>query len=290
MRLTRVALAALAGSTLWLSAAAAPANAAVPGNAGWVRLAHFSPNTPAVDVYLYSFKNSNTRIVLHHVGYGMVSPYERVAAGQYSVAMRPAGAAAASPAVLSASVQVMAGHAYTVAGLGPESGLRLAVLSDDLTTPGGKALVRVIQASLRQHMATVTVAADALVTKLAFGAVSSYQAVAAGPASVHVNGTSETAVADVTLAPDTVHTLVVLDGASGLEVVNLTDAAGNTVMPDGGASTGFGGTAQSTARSAAPGGEPAPWLALIAGGVLLALTGGWRLSRTGDRDRARSRA
>ena len=39
-------------------------------------------------------------------------------------------------------------------------------------------------------------------------------------------------------------TLVVLDGTSGLEIVNLTDAAGNTAMPVGGVKTGFGGTAK----------------------------------------------
>jgi hypothetical protein len=45
------------------------ASAATQG-VGWVRLAHLSPNTPAVDVYLYSFGDSSAEIVLHHVGYG----------------------------------------------------------------------------------------------------------------------------------------------------------------------------------------------------------------------------
>ena len=66
-----------------LATAAAPAAAAATatgtahraGNTGWIRLAHLSPNTPPVDVYLYSFGGSNAMIVLHHVGYGAVSPY-----------------------------------------------------------------------------------------------------------------------------------------------------------------------------------------------------------------------
>jgi len=106
--------------------ATAYASAAATGT-GWIRLAHLSPNTPAVDVYLYSFGNSSAMIVLHHVAYGTVSPYESVPAGDYSVAMRAAGASATSQPVLSTSVTIAAGHAYTVAGLGPESGLRLAV-------------------------------------------------------------------------------------------------------------------------------------------------------------------
>ena len=47
----------------------------------------------------------------------------------------------------------------------------------------------------------------------------------------------------VRLAADTVHTIVVLDGSSGLQVDALTDAVGNKVMPMGGPNTGFGGTA-----------------------------------------------
>jgi uncharacterized protein DUF4397 len=63
--------------------AAAPASAAAA--TGWIRLAHLSPNAPAVDVYLYNFGNPDARVVLHHVSYGTVSPYEQVPAGQYTV-------------------------------------------------------------------------------------------------------------------------------------------------------------------------------------------------------------
>ena len=58
---------------------------------GYLRLAHLSPNTPAVDVYLYSFGDPSAMVVLHHVGYGDVSPYEAVNSGEYTVAMRAAG-------------------------------------------------------------------------------------------------------------------------------------------------------------------------------------------------------
>src|SRR5271165_4521184 len=147
----------LAASALLLGipAAAAHASSATTGT-GWIRLAHLSPNTPAVDVYLYSFGNSDAQIVLHHVAYGTVSPYEAVTAGDYSVAMRASGASPSSQPVLSTSVTVKAGHAYTVAGMGPESGLRLQVLDDQLTTPPGKSVMRVIQASLKQQTVKFT--------------------------------------------------------------------------------------------------------------------------------------
>jgi hypothetical protein len=253
------------------AAAAAHASSATTGT-GWIRLAHLSPNTPAVDVYLYSFGNSDAQIVLHHVAYGTVSPYEAVSAGDYSVAMRAAGASATSQPVLSTSVTIDADHAYTVAGMGPESGLRLQVMDDDLTTPPGKALVRVIQASLKQNKVSVTWNGSTAVNGLAFGSVSGYQAVTPGTAALHVAGSSENTNSTVTLAAGTVHTVVVLDGSKGLVLDNFTDAAGSGNAPAGAAATGFGGTA--------PRGSSAlPWMALIGGGLLLAAAGGLAAKR-----------
>jgi Domain of unknown function (DUF4397) len=265
----------LAASALLLgipAAATAYASSATTGT-GWIRLAHLSPNTPAVDVYLYSFDNSTAMIVLHHVAYGTVSPYEAVPAGDYSVAMRAAGASATSQPVLSTSVTIAAGHAYTVAGMGPESGLRLQVLDDQLTTPSGQALVRVIQASLKQQVVNVSLGSTTLASGLKFATVSSYQAVSPGTKTVTVSANGTSVTSSVTLAAGTVHTLVVLDGASGLEVVSLEDASGMGQPPLGGVSTGFGGTA------AHGPGSPVPWLAVIGAGGLLALTGGLRLRR-----------
>jgi hypothetical protein len=284
-KITRRILILLAASALLLGipAATALASSATTGT-GWIRLAHLSPNTPAVDVYLYSAGNSNAKIVLHHVAYGTVSPYEPVAAGDYSVAMRATGASPTSPPVLSTSVTIVAGHAYTVAGMGPESGLRLQVLEDTLVTPAGQALARVIQASLKQQVVTVTFGSTSLASNLKFGSVSSYQAVPPGTATVTVTAGSTTATSSVTLAAGTVHTLVVLDGASGLEVVSLEDASGSGKPPTGGVTTGFGGMAPRGP------GSPVPWLAVIGAGALLALTGGLRLRRSGLRPRRQLRA
>ena len=274
-RITRRLLMLAAASALLLgipAAATAYASSATTGT-GWIRLAHLSPNTPAVDVYLYAFGNSSAMIVLHHVAYGTVSPYESVPAGDYSVAMRGAGASPTSQPVLSTSVTIAAGHAYTVAGLGPESGLRLQVLEDKLTTAPGQAEVRVIQASLKQQVVTVTLGSTVLASDLKFASVSDYQPVSPGTQSVTVSSSGGTANSSVTLAAGTVHTLVVLDGASGLEVVNLEDASGSGTPPAGGVSTGFGGTAPHGP------GSPVPWLVVIGVGSLLALTGGLRLRR-----------
>lgn len=274
-RVIRNLLMLLAASGLLLgipAAATAFASSATTGT-GWIRLAHLSPNTPPVDVYLYSFGDSNAMIVLHHVAYGTVSPYESVQAGDYSVAMRGAGASPTSQPVLSTSVTIAAGHAYTVAGMGPESGLRLQVLDDKLTTAPGQAEVRVIQASLKQQEVKVTLGSTVLAGSLKFGTVSDYQPVSPGTHTVTVSAGGTDANSSVTLPAGTVHTLVVLDGASGLEVVNLEDASGSGKPPLGGVQTGFGGTAPHGP------GSPVPWLVAIGAGSLLALTGGLRLHR-----------
>jgi hypothetical protein len=253
---------ALAGNDAWASAPV-----------GWVQLAHFSPNTPAVDVYLYPFGNPSAQLVLHHVAYGTVSPFEQVAAGDYTVAMRLAGAPASSKPVLSTAVDVAPGHAYTVAGMGPESGIRLQVIPDELTTPPGKALVRVIQASLLQNSVTVTAGHIRLATHLKFASVTGYRAVAPGTWTVQAAGSSETATASVVLAAGSIHTLVILDDPGQLGIDDLLEAAGSKVAAIGAAQTGLGGTA------ARPGVSLRPWAAVATAGVIGVAGGMALLSR-----------
>ncbi len=273
---------AAAGLAAGLVAFAAPAASAHAGD-GWLRLAHLSPNTPAVDVYLYSFNNPNARIVLKHVAYGTVSGYEEVPAGEYTVAMRGAGAPAKSKPVLSTTINVTAGDAYTVAGMGPASGLRLQVLNDRLTTPAGMSLVRVIQASLNEQRVTVTAAGKTLASKLAFAKITSYQVVKPGTWTVHASGENESTDASVKLAAGAIYTLVVLDDPGHLTIDSLEDAAASKVAPSGAPATGMGGTASR------PGEPLLPWL--IAGGIgLLAAAGGTtRLLRKPDRSAAHAR-
>jgi hypothetical protein len=257
----------MAAAALLLGITRVASASTTSSNTGWVRLAHLSPNTPAVDVYLYSFGNPSAELVLHHVSYGTVSPYQALAAGEYTVAMRAAGAAASTKPVLSASLTVAPGAAYTVAGLGPESGLRLEVLQDQLTDPPGKAEVRFIQASLQQHEVTVTWDGKPTVTNLTFGSVSSYQAVSPATATLHAAGESESVNSTITLAAGTVHTVVILDGSKALVLDNLLDAAGSDGVPAGAAATGLGGTAPRVP-------SPLPWLSLIGAGLLLTMVGG----------------
>ena len=260
------ASAAVAGS----ASATAPASS----NVGWLRLAHLSPNTPAVDVYLYSFGNPSAMVVVKHVTYGTVSAYQPVKVGEYTVAMRGAGAPASSKPVLSTTVNIAEGKTYTVAGMGPASGLRLQVFNDALTTPAGKSLVRVIQASLQEHKVTVTAGGHALARNLPFADITSYKAVKAGTWKVHAKGGAENTAKTISLAAGSIHTIVILDDPGHLTLDNLTDAVGSAVLPSGAPATGLGGTAPR------PGASLLPWLAVVSAGLLLTAGGAVRRRQT----------
>lgn len=270
------AITGLLGAVSFLPAPAAKAGAAPAAANGWVRCANLSPGAPAVDIYLIPFGNPGHPIVLKHAGYGEVYSYMPVSAGEYTVAMRPVGAPASSAPIVSTNFMVSAGTSYTVASIGPATARRLEVLMDQMAAPKGQALVRVIQASLKQRLVTVSDGSVTLARQLAFGAVTPYMTIRPGVQTVRFTAPSDDASMSVTLAVGSVHTIVVLDGSSGLEVDNLTDAAGSPVAPTGGAATGLGGTAPRDTAS-----HPALWLATLAAGLLLVMAGliGLRKSR-----------
>ena len=247
------------------SPAASAASLATPSQDGWVRIAHLSPEAPAMDIYLYPFGDPAHPTVLRDVSYGDVSAYMALAPGQYTVAMRGFGASPTSHPALVSSFMVSAKTAYTVAALGPDPGLRVEVFRDQTTTPKGQALVRVVQASLKEDHVSVSYGSTPLATQLAFSSATPYTAVSPGVRSVTLTASGEDASMSLGLTADTVHTIVVLDSSSGLKADDLTDAVGSQLMPSGGAATGFGGTALR------PAADLAPWLLVtLAGGLLIA--------------------
>jgi len=193
--------------------------------------------------------------------------------GQYTVAMRGFDAPASSHPALVSSFMVNAKTAYTVAALGPDPGLRVEVLEDQMTTPRGKTLVRVVQASLKVNRVTVSYGSTLLTKQLTFSSVTAYMAVSPGVRTVKVTASRKHATLSLGLTANTVHTIVVLDGSSGLKADDLTDAVGTEAMPKGGTGTGLGGTALP------PPADLAPWLLMVLAGALLTALGvvglGW---------------
>ena len=225
-----------------------------------------------MDMYLYPFGDPAHPTVLKDVGYGDVSAYMTLGPGQYTVAMRGFDAPPSSHPALVSSFMVNAKTAYTVAALGPDPGLRVEVLKDEMTTPRGKTLVRVLQASLKENRVTVTLGSTLLTQQLAFSSATPYTGVAPGVHAVKIAASGEHATMSLGLTADTVHTIVVLDGSSGLKADDLTDAVGAQALPSGGAGTGLGGTA----------------LTAIGGpGSVAAGDAGWRTPHRRGRCRAR---
>jgi hypothetical protein len=259
----------LLGGFAAVVAAASPIASAAPLAAqdGWVRIAHLSPEAPAMDIYLYPFGDPVHPTVVRDVGYGDVSAYMALSPGQYTVAMRGFDAPASSHPALVSSFMVNAKTDYTVAALGPDPGLRVEVLKDQVTTPRGKTLIRVVQASLKEARVTVSYGTTLLTKQLTFSSVTPYTAVSPGVREVKVTASGGHVTMSLGLTADTVHTIVVLDGSSGLKADDLTDAVGTEAMPKGGTATGLGGTALP------PPGDLAPWLLLVLAGALLTAIG-----------------
>ena len=233
---------------------------------GWIRWGNWSPSAPNFDIYLNSFGGSGMTVI-RHVRYGHVSAYRAIPTGQYTVAMRDSGAPATTPPMLSASVQVASGMAYAIVSMGAPSHLGVQVLKETMMSSPGKALVRVVQESVAQHRVTVNAGGRTLGGPLQLGSYTGFLALSPGRQAIHATGYSATATKHLLLRANTIHTLVVLDNQGGLRIHNLQDAVGSQAMPIGGAATGLGGTAPR------PGTSPAPWLAIMAGGGLLAALG-----------------
>jgi hypothetical protein len=107
----------------------------------YLRVAHLSPDAPAVDIWL------DGAVALSNVPFGATSDYLEIPSGPRRIQVSPAGAT--SPIVIDATVTFMPGEAYTVAatGLLGADDLEAIVLIDDRTPSEDKAGVRFIHAS-----------------------------------------------------------------------------------------------------------------------------------------------
>jgi len=224
--------------------AATPAGAA--DQVGYVRLAHLSPDTPDVDVYLSTVGGGSPQ-VFEGVGYGVVSKYLAVPPGSYAVSMRLAGAPVTDPPVLTTTVTVAPGKAYLVAGVGKHADLGLKVINDDLSPPSsGRAKVRVIQASVRAPVLDLSIAGGApIADNVAFASTTDYFQVPPGRWTLRASGANggPTGTLPVHLDAGNVYSVLVLDAATGgLSAQLRLDAGGMGVPPSGGVQTGGGGT------------------------------------------------
>jgi Domain of unknown function (DUF4397) len=263
------AIASVAGA---LAVAGQPASAGAPTDVQ-LRVAHFSPDTPPMDVYATGF-DGKEQLVLPKLGYGQVSEYLPLAAGLYAFSMRPAGSPATDEAVLRVSADLAANTSYTFAAFGRQAELNTDLLTDDLSAPpAGQGRVRLIQAAIDAGAVDVSTAGGPLLAQDAgLGTVGNYTTVPAGSWQVTAQGESTGPVVEnLTVEPGAVSSLVVLDGngTGNLQIVSVTDAASATTAaggaPTGGVDTGGGALAD---------GAAAVSKATGAGGALVATSAG----------------
>jgi hypothetical protein len=179
-----------------------------------IRVGHFSPDAPPVDIYL------DNRKTFAQVRFPLMSAYTPVAAGKHVIDVRAAGSAATDPALISVNAELKAGTPYLVAALGPAAALQGGLIEDDLTPPTkGKAKVRVIHAAVGGDNVDVVVAGSTTLFKdVAFGKAAPYSEVEATKydLSVRKAGTTDQIVGKVvTLQSGGVYTIVAIGDAAG---------------------------------------------------------------------------
>ncbi|WP_254765167.1 DUF4397 domain-containing protein [Natrinema marinum] len=183
-----------------------------------VRVAHFSPDAPNVDVYVDGER------VLADVAYGDVSPYLELTPGSYTVTITAAG----DPETVAFEGEVTFGPAfYTVAAIGE---LGAGTFQPAVLLDAGSALVRLVHASPDAPAVDVYADGELVFEDVAFTDSTDYVPVPAGARTVSVRpagGDEAVASFDVTLERGTASTAY----AIGYLEPPTADAPAFTVKP-----------------------------------------------------------
>lgn len=161
-----------------------------------VVILHLSPDAPAVDIWV------NGAVAVPGLEYGKDTGYIALPAGDYAVAIAPAGAMA-SDADYSVDITLEAGMVYHAAAMGTlaaedeaEFGVKLYERQVGAWEGEGTAIVEVIHASTDAPSVDVaTKGGDAVITDLVFGEVSDDLALPAGTYDLEVRPTGTMDVA-----------------------------------------------------------------------------------------------
>jgi hypothetical protein len=265
-RLAATALTAVLAVLALVLANPARASAAPSGPGGYIRLAHLVPDNLPCDMYIQvSSVNGKVLKSLPSVKYGTISDYQAVPAGTYAVSMRKPGDPVTALPVLSASVTVSEGKAYTVARIGAPGRAEARIIEDDRSLPAGnQAKVRVVQAAQRTFDVSVA-GGGTIANNVAFATTTGYQGIDAGDKTLRVQPAGGQATnVRAKVAAGSVYSLLVLEGANGTVTAQLrTDAKRDGAVPQGGVPAGGGGTQRTS---------PVP--VLVGGLVLLLMCAG----------------
>ena len=184
-----------------------------------VRVGHFSPDAPPVDVY------ANGDAILTEVPFGVLSDYLEVPGGTYTIEVVAAGQDPADGAVIGpVDLDFAAGTATTVAATNALASIEAQVIADAPAPQDGGAQVRVVHFSA--DAPAVDVAADGgdvVVENLAYPTATEYLDLAAGEYDLEVRPTGTT---DVALDIDP----VTLDAGTSYSVFAIGSLADGSFM------------------------------------------------------------
>ena len=210
---------------LALALIASPA-AFADDHATLVRVAHLSPDAPAVDIWL------DGGVVLNDVPYKTVSNYLELPSGSHRIQITPSGET--KPVVIDAIVQFESDKAYTVAAVGflGKDSLEPLVLVDDRFTMMEQAKLRFVHTSPDAPGVDVGQTDGSVVFgDVAFGESSMYAQLPAGnyDLEVRVAGTMDVALAlpDVELNQGTNYTVFAIGSLEEgtLDALPVVDAS-----------------------------------------------------------------
>ncbi len=217
---------------------------------GRVRVAHMSPDAPAVDIYVDGNK------ALTNVPFKTVSDYIALPAGEHRFEVRPTGT---NTSVIDAKATLAAGKDYTVAAINEVAKIAPLVLEDDTAAPAsGKAKVRVVHASPDAPAVDIAVkGGPVLVSNLAFGKASDTLAVDANTYDLEVRAAGTTTVAlplpGVKLDAGKIYTVFASGKLANLAPV-VTAVSPAAAAPAGGAAATPAASAPAAAPAAGIGG------------------------------------
>ena len=187
-----------------------------------VRVGHFSPDAPAVDVY------ANGGAILTNVPFGVLSEYLEVPGGTYTIEVVAAGADPADGAVIGpVDLDFAAGTMTTVAATNALESIEAQVLADEPMPQDGIAQVRVIHFSADAPGVDIALdGGDVVVENLEYPNAAGYLDLPEGEYDLEIRPTGTT---DVAFDIDP----LMLDGGNSFSVFAIGSLADGTftVLP-----------------------------------------------------------
>ena len=250
----------------------AQSHAASAASPSFVRVIHASPDVGTADVFVDGAK------LLSSFQFGAVTHYATVPAGPHKVQIALVGKGI-NAAVISETLSVSPGVAYTVAAVGTQAtGLSLEVFVDNNLLSPGTAKLRVYQLSPDGGSIDVSSQGQTILSGISYQAASNYLALPVGAYTFNVGSStnSTTLPVSATLSTNTVTSIFAVGLYNGNPQIQLVSSQ-EQGLP------GVPYTGSDPNASPRPGNvQPfAPWAWPLAGAALLLLGSGVFIRRLG---------